>query len=699
MGYLGNDLQVAYSTYKNIDDISGSFNGSTTSFSLLVGGVAPVPLPLNSQQCLISVGGVIQRPDDTGAEGFRLSSGNIVFSSAPSTGEDFFGVILAGADYVNVGANFPSGSAAVPSITFDSDLDTGIYNSAANQVSITTAGTERLRIDSAGQIESVSLGSASAPSFSFTTDPNTGIYSPGADQVAVATNGTGRLFVDSSGRVLVGTSTSTGFIPPGESFTTAATVQVSGSSASGASSLQITDTVTGDYALGGSVFLNKRPSNDTGIGNGHTFGSVLFAGWDTAALRVGASIRAASDGQVWASGDCPSRLVFSTCGDGASSPTERMRITSAGLVGIGSTAPSQRLTVGAGSETGAHFARIHGANSDIYIGQSGGTVFGASTGSINFIGSDAAVPFGVGTTANQALVFGTNNSERARLDTSGRLLVGTSTAPSVGNGQYAKVVIQGSGHASGSAGSFSLQRDEAASSITSGEGIAYLNFNDNAGNTFGTISCEADANAGASDYPGRLTFSTTADGASSPTERMRISSLGVTTFKGNGVLLGISSENSNTYKVNLQDAGTIRSYIGATASNIFDLADASVTQRLLVTSAGAAYNSTGTWGSISDQTLKTDIQDAPSQWNDVQAIRFRKYRFIADAEENPSSPLMLGVVAQEIEETSPGLVETNENGIKSVKQSVLLIKAAKALQEAMERIETLEAKVAALEAQ
>ena len=92
MPYIGQDLQVAYPSYKNIDDISGSFNGSTTSFALLVSGVAPVPLPLNSQQCLISVGGVIQRPDDTGAEGFRLSGGNIVFSSAPNTGEDFFGV-------------------------------------------------------------------------------------------------------------------------------------------------------------------------------------------------------------------------------------------------------------------------------------------------------------------------------------------------------------------------------------------------------------------------------------------------------------------------------------------------------------------------------------------------------------------------------------------------------------------------------
>jgi len=176
-------------------------------------------------------------------------------------------------------------------------------------------------------------GSAAAPSIYFKdSGTDTGIYSPGTDQVAISTGGTGRLFIDSSGRLLAGSSTSTGFVPPGESFNTAATVQVSGSSGAGSSSYQATDTNAGDYSLGGSIFLNKRPNNDTGIGSGHTFGSVLFAGWDTAALRVGASIRAASDGQVWASGDCPSRLVFSTTADGASSPTERMRITNGGNI-------------------------------------------------------------------------------------------------------------------------------------------------------------------------------------------------------------------------------------------------------------------------------------------------------------------------------------------------------------------------------
>ncbi len=61
--YIGNDLQVAESGNKIIDDISSSFNGSTTSFALLVGGASPVPFPINTQQIYISVNGVIQEPD------------------------------------------------------------------------------------------------------------------------------------------------------------------------------------------------------------------------------------------------------------------------------------------------------------------------------------------------------------------------------------------------------------------------------------------------------------------------------------------------------------------------------------------------------------------------------------------------------------------------------------------------------------
>ena len=73
---------------KELDDISGSFNGSTTTFNLTVSsaGVSPV----TAQQLLISVGGVMQNPSDD----FTVSGTTITFTTAPSAGLTFFGVFL-----------------------------------------------------------------------------------------------------------------------------------------------------------------------------------------------------------------------------------------------------------------------------------------------------------------------------------------------------------------------------------------------------------------------------------------------------------------------------------------------------------------------------------------------------------------------------------------------------------------------------
>ena len=121
-----------------------------------------------------------------------------------------------------------------------------------------------------------------------------------------------------------------------------------------------------------------------------------------------------------------------------------------------------------------------------------------------------------------------------------------------------------------------------------------------------------------------------------------------------------------------------------------------------VADSGNVTNTNGSYGTISDAKMKTDIVDAGSQWSDIKALRFRKFKM----KDDPSGLVQLGVVAQEVELTSPGLVdehadkdaEGNNLGTttKSVKTSVLLMKAAVALQEAMARIEKLEAEVAAL---
>ena len=119
-------------------------------------------------------------------------------------------------------------------------------------------------------------------------------------------------------------------------------------------------------------------------------------------------------------------------------------------------------------------------------------------------------------------------SERMRLDSSGRMLVGALTAPTdTGNGaHYSKLISFGNTVSSTGDGRLALCRGTTASSLSSGNGIGEIHFADSAGGGFAMISAFADATPGAGDYPGRLVFSTTADGASSPTERMRIRSDG-----------------------------------------------------------------------------------------------------------------------------------------------------------------------------
>ena len=124
-------------------------------------------------------------------------------------------------------------------------------------------------------------------------------------------------------------------------------------------------------------------------------------------------------------------------------------------------------------------------------------------------------------------------------------------------------------------------------------------------------------------------------------------------------------------------------------------------EALRITVSGNVTNKNNSYGALSDAKLKENIVDASSQWEDLKAVQVRNYDLISTGEHH------LGVVAQEIEQVSPGLVsdtpdrdeEGNDLGTvtKSVNYSVLYLKAVKALQEAMERIETLEQKVADLE--
>ena len=114
---------------------------------------------------------------------------------------------------------------------------------------------------------------------------------------------------------------------------------------------------------------------------------------------------------------------------------------------------------------------------------------------------------------------------------------------------------------------------------------------------------------------------------------------------------------------------------------------------LRVLGDGDLQNSNNSYGAISDRQLKENEANANSQWDDIKALQIKNYNL-----KTAPNIKHLGVVAQDLESSGMnGLVVTDDNDYKSVKYSVLYMKAVKALQEAMERIETLENKVKALE--
>jgi len=136
------------------------------------------------------------------------------------------------------------------------------------------------------------------------------------------------------------------------------------------------------------------------------------------------------------------------------------------------------------------------------------------------------------------------------------------------------------------------------------------------------------------------------------------------------------------------------------------------TLRAEIEANGDFLSASNSYGSTSDERLKENIELSGSQWDDVKALQIKKYSM---KEDNLDAPNMLGVIAQDLQASGMnGLVKShtlidaednpildndgNEQNFLSVKYSILYMKAVKALQEAMTKIESLETENTAIKA-
>jgi len=126
--------------------------------------------------------------------------------------------------------------------------------------------------------------------------------------------------------------------------------------------------------------------------------------------------------------------------------------------------------------------------------------------------------------------------------------------------------------------------------------------------------------------------------------------------------------------------------------------------KFIVADSGNVTNANNSYGGISDIKLKENITDATPKLADLMKVKVRQYNFKSE----PSNK-QLGVVAQELEQVFPGMIdespdkdaEGNDLGTttKSVKYSVFVPMLIKAIQEQQAIITQLQADVAALKGQ
>ena len=520
----------------------------------------------------------------------------------------------------------PDGTAAAPGIAFESDGGNGMFLGGTDILAFSTGGTQAVTIDASQRL---GIGD-SDPNFKLDVNGDVGIrednnltFHDGTGTAAFRIRGgsDNKLYFERAsghesqmviddGKVGVGTTS------PSSALQVNGIIRAQRSDDSNPRYTQISfeggisslDSVRNDSqfeairfrqsADNGSNYTERMridSSGRVGIGTSSPGEKMEIGGTSSAKI----SLRANNDSTGVSGlhfGDTSSavsgRLIYNHSDDSLAFYTnsaERARIDSSGRLGIGTTSPDgnvhiadstranlilkktglndlansslaneyDTIQLGAGGSFASY--NVETVTADTHIGHN---FYAGSGGALKYKYSDAAARIRFNSnqghiifdraasgSANASLTF----SESIRIDSSGRLLVGSSSGRSI---DFINAALQVDGTTTATSAinltrnansqssaflQFAKSRGTSNGSSTvvqSGDVLGYIQFAGADGTDVETIAAniraEVDGTPGSNDMPGRLVFSTTADGASSPTTRFTITSTG--SFVGGGHL-------------------------------------------------------------------------------------------------------------------------------------------------------------------
>ena len=291
-------------------------------------------------------------------------------------------------------------------------------------------------------------------------------------------------------------------------------------------------------ADGAVLFLQHSRSNTIGtkvvLNDNDEIGAVQFRAYasDNSTIKHAASIKAEVNGTTSANG-VPTDLIFNT-GTTSGNAAEKVRITSTGVVSINDSTPETFATLQVKNHTGSNAAQflLHGADMAQIILRDD---TGGSNTKCTTIRNDQG-----------AFLVGTHNdsyggfSEKLRITSAGDVIIGSTSATTV-TGAATPFQVSGSDGYTGmsiirtasSGAQFQFAAGSNGDNVSDNDGLGYFKFygyHTNGYDEYARIHGEVSGTNGDGDAPGALVFSTTADGASSVSERMRIDQSGAVMF-------------------------------------------------------------------------------------------------------------------------------------------------------------------------